>query len=476
MIPYGKPLNVLAIATLAAALLPAQGPASCGFHLDVRADGTSTHSAIADMPNAPGGGGFPYPPGAPGNPYTAWATPGAPLALTISGNALAYGPAPLGAGSCVTLFYSFGAAMVPMLTGAPFIPTCVPGTPTVVGILPIGGTIFDSCGFLGPPPPFGFFDGGSGRFVFTGAMPAFGGPVSFQAAGITPGGAIWLTNAVTIIPGVNPAEIAAPVVPCAAAIAPMASGQAVGIPAPPGFAFYGMPVGAVDMDVDGFVDFVPGAGPLVAGGCDPVGTYGDFGCAPATPTARPRVDVNHADYDFTIPIAPPFIPAMTYETRPPGPAWPEALILRWKNAPSVGTMPGTAGLLTAALAVELEGVGCAGFCTPPFLPRISVVRSWLPVTTPTSMDQVGIGPGTALQGFGGPPPLGSTCGFGATGLAFMTTFAPPFGLPFFGPPAGAIHMDSAAPAFTTSLEVRNSAIVFTPMGLPFPDAYSVVVY
>jgi hypothetical protein len=48
---------------------------------------------------------------------------------------------------------------------------------------------------------------------------------------------------------------------------------------------------------------------------------------------------------------------------------------------------------------------------------------------------------------------------------------PPFP-PYVGVPAGVIHMDSTA----FSNAVGNSAIVFTPMGLTAPDAYSLTVY
>ena len=226
------------------------------------------------------------------------------MTLVVSGNSLAYGPAPIGAGSCLTMFYTFGGGGgIPILLGPPFIPTCVPGTPAIVGVLPSIGTVFDSCGFLAPPPPFGFFDGGSGRFTFTGAMPGGAGvvPITFQAAGMTPGGAIWLTNAVTIVFGDPVADM--PVFPAACgATPPLNDGQAMGIATPPGFTFYGFPTPTVDMDTNGFVDF---PAPLAAG-CDTTGTSGDLGCAPVTGTARPRVDVNHADYDLGILPVPPF--------------------------------------------------------------------------------------------------------------------------------------------------------------------------
>jgi hypothetical protein len=243
-------------------------------------------------------------------------------------------------------------------------------------------------------------------------------------------------------------------------------GQALALPTPPGFTFYGFPAPFVDMDTNGFVDFVPGVGAAIAGGCDFTGTSTDLGCAVASATARPRIDVNHADYDFSIVPAPPFIPLMTMEMRPPGPTWPDAVIYRWKNAPAFASAAGIPGLSTAALALELQGGACG--CFPPVIPgRIAVVRSWL-----VTVDQVGIGTGLAIHGFGGPPPAAPTCTLGAAGLAFMTTFGPPAGIPFAGVPAGAIHMDLAA----SSAAVLNSAIVFTPLGFAPPTAYALTVH
>ncbi len=43
-------ISSFAALLLAAAPLAAQGPGSCGFHLDVEANLTSTHSAVADLP------------------------------------------------------------------------------------------------------------------------------------------------------------------------------------------------------------------------------------------------------------------------------------------------------------------------------------------------------------------------------------------------------------------------------------------
>src|SRR5262245_30902655 len=158
-----------------------QGPGSCGFHLDIRADRKSTHSAIADMPNAPGQN-VGMTSGSQGNPYDASATPGAAMQLLVSGNSLAYGPTALGPGSCLTVFWAFGSPLTPVALGPPFLATCL-GGPHIIGVLPFQGTLFDSCGFTGGPP-FGLFDPGSGRFSFGGTYPSFAlPPVTLQAAG-----------------------------------------------------------------------------------------------------------------------------------------------------------------------------------------------------------------------------------------------------------------------------------------------------
>jgi hypothetical protein len=390
------------------------------------------------------------------------------IAMTISGNPLAFGPAPLGPGSCFTLFYSTPAPP-PVVVGplpAPFIPECAPVfAPAVAGILPVTGTIFDGCGFLAPAPISFPTDAGGGRFVFTAAYPPFAPPtVAFQAAGISPAGTIWITNSVTLFAGPNAAEVPVPFPVVCGAFPPLDEGQSLGNPTPPGFTFYGFPAPFVDLDTNGFADFVPGVGAAVVGGCDFTGEVGDLGCAVATADARPKISVNHIDYDFGVVPAAPFLPIITMEFRPPGPFWPDAFIYRWKNAPAFGAAPGIAGLSTAALALEVQGGACG--CIPAVVPsRIVVVRSWL-----IGVEQVGIGPGLAPAGYGGPPPAVPTCSLGAAGLAFMGTLIPfP---PFVGVPGGAIHMDLAA----SSAAVLNSAIVFTPIPGPPPVPYMLSVY
>jgi hypothetical protein len=455
--------------------LSAQGPASCGFHLDIRANGTTSHSAVADMPNAPGGGGSPFPSTAAGNPYDAYATAGSIITMVINGNPLNYGPAPLGAGSCVSIIWTYGPptlASIPL--GAPFLPTC-DGSAHVIGVLPSPLAIIDTCGFLSPPAPFGLFDLGGGRLTWTSSYPPFAPPVTFQAVGRTPAGAIWVTNAVNLIPGSNPNEASVPApVACQPGTYPaLDEGQSLANPVPPGFTFYGYPVASVDLDTNGFVDFVPGTGPAVAGGCDFGGNYGDLGCvgAPAGVQARPQIAIAHSDFDFTKVLAAPFVPSMTYELRPAGPTWPEAAIYRWNNAPIWGIPAGSAGMVTLSFTLELQGSVCPG-CVPALMPwehRIVTVRSW--TTTASGGSPIcGIGPGTAAQGFGGPPPASPTCSNGQGGVSFMTTFG---GFaPLVGNPAAALHQDTA----NHSAALYNNAAVFTPNSAATPAGYTLKVY
>lgn len=466
----------LVCALITSASLFGQGPASCGFHLDIHANGTSTHSAVADLVAGGPGAFVGMPSGAPGSPYTAYATPGTMIDMVINANSLAYGPLPIGAGSCASIFYAVGAPIIGLGgIGPPFLPTCG-GGPHIIGILGLGPltTVIDTCGFLGPPfpGPVGLWDVAfnptPGRLVFSAALPPFMPPVmTFQVAMITPLGTIGITNAVSLVTaGPNPAEVPVPFPIACGGPPPLDDGQAVGLPTPGGFTFYGFPApaGFMDMDTNGFVDFLPGA---AVGGCDVAGTSGDLGCPAILATARPRIDVNHANYDFGGgPPAAPWVPGMTMEFRPAVPGlWQDAWIFRWKNAPALGAIVGVPGYLTSSMSLELQGGACG--CAP--ANRIVVTREWLPVSI---IDQCGISPGLAAHGFGGPPPaaLPSTCGAGAAGIAFMGTFAPPFGLPYFGGISGVIHTDPTTP-FAAISALANSAAVFTPALLGAPDGY-----
>jgi hypothetical protein len=203
--------------------------------------------------------------------------------------------------------------------------------------------------------------------------------------------------------------------------------------------------------VNGFVDFVPGA--ATAGGCDFTGTFGDFGCAAPTVTARPRIDVNHGSMDFGVAPAPPLVADLTLEIAPFGPTWPGRHIYRWKNAMSFATAPGSANTRSSTLELWYDS-------------RIVVVRERAANTVVTALqDQVGIGPGIAGQGYGGPPP-------GACPVGPGVLLAPLWGTPgFTALPGDMIAMDSVA----DSAALSNLAVVFTPgPGVPVP--YTVTVY
>jgi hypothetical protein len=239
----------------------------------------------------------------------------------------------------------------------------------------------------------------------------------------------------------NPAEVSLlpMLIPDAGGGGPLDDGTAFGIPTPPGFAFYGVPVTSCNVNTNGFVDFLF-AGAVVP--VDPTGSAGDLGCAPATPTARPRVDVNHHDADFSIPTMASFISDLTVEMAAPMPPTPPRTIVRWKNVPA-GTSP-AGPLLTdmSTMVVELMGDQ-----------RIAVVRTMTQsVTTLANHDQVGIGPGLAGQGFGGPP----ICILpAATGLPIWTLYGTPG---YLGMNLEAIWQDN----LWFSQMLTNLAVVFTP--------------
>lgn len=447
---HSTPLRVpgLVIVALLSGQALAQGPGSCGFHLDFIGGRTATHGAIADIPGAPGAlSGMA--PTAPGNPYVAYTSPGAPFTLFVGVPRGTLGPSPLGAGSCLTLLYSFAGAVTPLAALPPIIPPCESST-IIVGVLPIDGTVFDSCGLVTPAPlNFSFDPGWPNRITLTGTYSPNAPPVvMLQGAMITPSGQIGLTNAVAVISGTNPNETsrASSLVSCGAGTLADDS-QALAIPTPPGFSFYGVPTASADMDVNGFLDFLPGA--ATGGGCDTAGTHTDFGCTTPSATARPRVDVCHADWNLGVPTVPGLYPDMTTEFRPAGPTWPASTIFRWKHVAVSGTTP---TLNTSSFACELLGDG-----------RIVVVRSKI-----LTVDQVGIGPGLASQGYGAPPPTLATCSFGAGGFSFSTVYGT---VPFVGSPGGVIHMDSTP----FSDLVHNLAIEFTPDGA-VPATYTLNLY
>lgn len=451
-------LRTASVCGLAAALAVGQGPGSCGFHLDLLTDLTSTHAAVADVPGALGTGPG-VPPGFPGSPYTAYATPGTPVRFVLSCPAEMLGPAPTGSLNLVSILYAIGAAGVALPSVPPFVAACGgPFSPITVSVLPIGGALIDGNGLVSPAPilppvslPF------PGRLEVTVIYPpGLPGPLTFQAVLALPGGAVALSNGVSIFPGANPGEISLVpgLVPSAPPLAATDEGQALGVPTPPGFTFYGFPAPACDVDVNGFIDFLPGA--ATGGGADFAGTVGDFGCAVATATARPRVDVNHADLDLAV-LPPPFLVTdLTMELAPPFPPTPARTIIRWKNVMSFGAVAGTDS--HRSCCVELWGDG-----------RIVVVRQRAANNVVAALhDQIGVGPGLAAHLYGGPPPAGPTCG-AVAGIPF----APIWGFPaFLGLPAGVIHMDALLP----SVAFSNLAAEFVPMVGPPPIAYGLAVH
>lgn len=460
-----------ALASLACLLaldLPAQGPGSCGFHLDIDADLTSTHSAVADLPFAPGSGPVGYPPPLPGNPYAAYATPGTTVKLKLSVPPSVLGPAPIGAGSTVTIFWALATPPIPV-PPPPFpaaIPACVPGQPWIITVLPIGGAIVDGNGFVVPIPPFtppAADPGHPHKLEVTLLVPLglpAGLPVMFQAAAITPIGALAVSNGVALFAGPNLAEISLlPAVVAFGGPGALDDGVAPGIPTPPGFMFYGFPAPVCNVNTNGFLDFLfaPVAVP------DVVGTAGDLGCAPVTPTASPRLAVNHFDADFTPAPPPGLIDDLTMEFAPPGPFWPSRLLIRWKNVANFG-LPAGLDSNHSSMVAELWGMDGPGGMN-----RLVAVRQEMhSVYSLANHDLVGIGPGIAGQGFGGPAP--ACAAIVLPGI---------YGIPGpIGVPGGGLYMDTApaVPGLLNSHMLSNLAVAFDPLGFGPLLPYSVNVY
>src|SRR5262249_31320645 len=150
------------------------------------------------------------------------------------------------------------------------------------------------------------------RFSVTLVYPfVFLPPVTFQAVVATPMG-LAISNAVSIMPGMNPGEasLVPALVPSSASPA-LDDGQALFVPTPPAFAFCGVPVPFSDVAPNGFLDFCPGA--ATGGGAD-FGSVSDAaGCVPLSPLARPRINVNHYDLDLTVAPPAPSIADITVE-------------------------------------------------------------------------------------------------------------------------------------------------------------------
>ena len=461
----------VALGSAPTGLAAAQGPGSCGFHLDVLADSTSTHSALADVPGAPGG--IPdvgLPAGSPGNPYTAYATPGTVVTLRLTVPAGTLGPAPLGAGSVVSIAWSLGTADLGLAPGPAGVPPCVPGQPWVVSVLPFGGTVVDGLGFLGPAPLVAPVDPGHpGALELPVLYPAFApAPVLLQAALLTPAGLLAVSNGVSILPAPSPYEISLlpALLPCDPP-GPLLDDGFVPMPLPAGFTFYGAPVGEAFVSTNGYLLLAsyytgttatclePGPPP-----CDFAGDPGDLGCFPASATEDARIAVNHYDGSFLVPPPAPLLADLTCELV--FGTTVDRFIVRWKHLPSFGSLPASPATNHASMVCELWGG------TGDFPSRIAVVRQRIHGPTgPLVHELVGIGPGDGPC-FGGPPPA-------CLGLPLAPLYGGP---PLFAGPADAIFMEAApAPAgVLDSLELGSLAVVFDPLGFGFPDAYSVAVY
>ena len=395
-------LAVIASAILAATAFT-QGPGSCGFHLDILADSTSTHAAVADIPGAPGS--LPLigmPPGAPGNPYTAWATPGTVVKLRLSIPGGMLGAAPIGPGSLISIVYSAGTPNIGIFpVPLPLIAPCTPGQPLIVSVLPAFGTLIDGTGISGAIPLTPPADPGHPAklelpLFYPAGIPAV--PVMFQAVVLTAAGGLALSNGAALLPGPNPAE--ATLVPGLIPLGPFPAldeGFST-TPTPPGFTFYGAPAPFSHVNTNGFINF--GLPPVLP---DFAGSPGDFGCLPATPEVSPRISVNHFDADG---LTPPRMPAafsdITLEIAPPGPGTPTRHIYRWKSFPNFGSPPGPLDTNDSTHVIELWGADTNHLDR---WSRMVAVRQEIhSVTTLANHGVIGIGPGAPFQGFGGPPP------------------------------------------------------------------------
>jgi hypothetical protein len=264
--------------------------------------------------------------------------------------------------------------------------------------------------------------------------------------------------------GPNPAE--QPLLPLLAPVCggnPLDDGSVV-VPTPPGFTFYGFPVPSANVYTNGFVDFMA---PVAAPVCDLTGSAGDLGCVPATPTATPRIAVNHFDANFANAVTPTRVPNLTLEIAPPTPVWPTRHIIRWKNVGLWGSPQAPPALDTdyASMMLELWGADFAGGQFIGAGTMIVVRQEMHAVTTLSHHDLIGIGPGLAGQGFGGPPP-------NCLSIAFSSFWGARPGM--IAPPGAAIYQDTV---FDSSL-LSNLAVVLMPqLFIPvLPTAYSFDVY
>jgi hypothetical protein len=395
---------VVLVAAAVATVLYSQGPGSCGFHLDLVTNDTSTHSAIADVPGAPGAQPGGLAPGSPGNPYSAYATPGSLVRARIQvppsnlGNFAA--TTPYGAGSIISLLYAVGAPNlnIPPVPGG-LAPCSHPSW--VISILPLTGSLIDGLGVLAPASAFPAADPGfPGSFEITFPYPFGAPPVNLQAVLIEPGGSLAVSNGVSLLAGPSPHETSISFAPPTACIwAPGDEGVGSFGP-PPGFEFYGVITGTAAARPNGLIEFGPAAG----SGC-PYDQWGDFGCTVGATEVTPRVAVNIVDSDLNVLPVPGYVNDVTYESAPATASTPTRVIIRYKNVSPWFSVPGNA-ILTDSWSATCELWGNdVPVGSPAAGKSIVVVRQQFKVGLYNDVyGAVGISPGLAGQGFGGPPP------------------------------------------------------------------------
>jgi hypothetical protein len=464
-----------------------QGRGSAGVHLDIVANRTSTHGAVADVPGSPV---YPLVPfagaGLAGNPYQAYGLYPSTFTLRVTVAESLLGAAPFGSGSPITILYGIDVpANIFIPTPFGFVPPKDPALPLVISILPIGGVVVDGLSLvMPPPPPFMPVPADPGH-PHKLEVPLVIPPVelglhtfTFQAVVGTPFGYA-LSNGVSLKEAINPNETSVflTMVGCGGGLSPVDEGNA-SVPVPPGFLFYGVPPGSAWMNTNGFVWFSLTL--LPPGICsDFTGTVGDFGglCVAPTATAAPRVDVNHFDVDLGASGPPlPFVGDFTYESGPPGIsaepgfppiAWPSRTIIRWKNVRRFGSPvlgPAAPDTDYASMVCELWGADAA------LMPGLTsnaiiVVRQdshlvTTQATTGSLQEQIGIGPGTAAQGFGGPPPA----------CIALTLWSDSYAAPFCAGIADTMYMDN----LLNSHILSNLAVRFRPG--PAVGSYCVRVF
>jgi hypothetical protein len=440
----------------------AQGPGSCGFHLDIITNDTSTHAAVADLPGGPGAQLGGLAPGSIGNPFSAWATAGTQVKFRVEAPPTTVAnfasTTPVGSGGLVSIFYSAPGPNILLPPPAGAIPAC--SIPVwVISVLPVAGSLIDGAGLLGPPPVIPpSIPGFPSAFEITGQLPVGLPPLNFQAAVMNPNGQLAVTNGVTLITGTSPWQ--APVTlfpPTGCPWTP--SDEGIGnVTMPPGFRFYDVPTGNGVVRPNGLVEFGPAAGT----GCPFDATVNGFGCLPALPEVTPRVAVNIVDNDLAVTPAGSNVVGLTVEYAPPTGTCPSRTIVRWKHATPWYAVPGSEIYTDHATSVvEFWGANVPGG-SPAAPSTIVVVRQDIRVGLDFSVHgMTGIGPGYAGQGYNGPP---TACNY----VDFWSTWG---GWYFLTAPYEAAFLNFLTPG---SLQLAHLATVFEPS--PTPGQYRIEAY